>query len=363
MHEARAAQAAGPQEAGAIVYCEGAFDTLDGKTSHGLVRRSERYRILAVVDSSHAGGDAGEALDGRSRGIPIVSDLSSAFVAAAGEATHFVVGLAPLGGQLDDAARDAVGTALSRGLHVHSGLHDLLADNPLFATLAAENQVEIVDVRRPPAPSQLHHFEGKIAEVESTRVAVLGVDSGVGKRTTAWSLVDALRGGGSTAELIGTGQTSWLQGAEYFVPLDALVYDFVPGEVEHAVWRAWQDRRPEFLVLEGQGGLLNPGYFGGPELLVAARPHAVVLQHVPGRRDYDGCPGFEIESLDRQLVAVRGLTAAPVAAIGVSREGLGRQEVRTVCARITRETGLPAIDVLADRSGERLLAAVEASLR
>ena len=46
----------GPQ---AIVYCEGAFRTTNGKTAHGLVRRTERYRILSVVDSTSSGNDAG----------------------------------------------------------------------------------------------------------------------------------------------------------------------------------------------------------------------------------------------------------------------------------------------------------------
>ena len=43
----------------AIVYCEANFGAIDGKTANGLVRHSERYRILSVVDSKRAGGDAG----------------------------------------------------------------------------------------------------------------------------------------------------------------------------------------------------------------------------------------------------------------------------------------------------------------
>ncbi len=42
-------------EGNAIVYCEGAFGTTNGKTAHGLVRRSERYRVLSVIDSRHGG--------------------------------------------------------------------------------------------------------------------------------------------------------------------------------------------------------------------------------------------------------------------------------------------------------------------
>ena len=350
------------REAGAIVYCEGAYGGLDGKTAHGLVRRSERYRVLSVIDSTHSGVDAGEALDGRARGIPIVSDLAEALTAADGEATHLVIGLAPLGGALDDTGRRAVESAIEGGLEVHSGLHDRLGADPRLAKLAARRGVELLDVRRPPALSELHHFSGKIARVESPRVAVLGVDSGIGKRTTAWLLVDELRRQGRTAELIGTGQTAWLQGADYFVPIDALVYDFVPGEIEHAVWTAWHERRSELLVVEGQGGLLSPGYFGGPEILVSARPACVILQHAPGRREYDGCPGFEIEPLARQLAAVSGLTPAPVAAIGVGREGLATEDLPGVCAAIEAESGVPAIDVLEADAGVRLLEAVESTL-
>ena len=35
----------------AVVYCEGNFADIDGKTANGLVRSSERYRIVAVIDS------------------------------------------------------------------------------------------------------------------------------------------------------------------------------------------------------------------------------------------------------------------------------------------------------------------------
>ena len=51
-------------EGNAIVYCQGAFGTPNGKTAHGLVRRTNRYRVLSVIDSRHAGEDAGSILEG-----------------------------------------------------------------------------------------------------------------------------------------------------------------------------------------------------------------------------------------------------------------------------------------------------------
>ena len=49
----------------AVVYSEAFFGTPDGKTANGLVRHSEKYEILAVIDSTKAGLDAGEYLDER----------------------------------------------------------------------------------------------------------------------------------------------------------------------------------------------------------------------------------------------------------------------------------------------------------
>jgi uncharacterized NAD-dependent epimerase/dehydratase family protein len=345
-----------PETAGAIIYCESAFRSLDGKTAHGLVRRSGRYRVLAVIDSSCAGHDAGELLDGRRRGIPVVADLDLALSAAqeAGRSvSHLVVGMAPVGGRLDSSTRVAIAQAIRAGLDIDSGLHDLLSRDGQLSGLAREHGVCLRDARRPPPAADLHRFSGKIAEVGSLRVAVLGTDSGIGKRTTAWVLVDALRAAGATAELIGTGQTSWLQGARYSSVIDALPYDFVPGEIEHLVWRAWKEERPEVLVLEGQGGLLSPGYFGGQELLAAAQPELVVLQHAPGRAEYDGCPGFPIEPLSRQLEVVDVLSAAPVVALTLSRERLGPRQLAEQISRFRGETGLPVLDML-DGGGDRL---------
>ena len=41
-------------------------------------------------------------------------------------------------------------------------------------------------MRKPPPRSELHFFSGKIEQVGSLRIALLGTDSAVGKRTTAW---------------------------------------------------------------------------------------------------------------------------------------------------------------------------------
>lgn len=352
-------------EGNAVVYCEGAFGTTNGKTAHGLVRRTHRYVVTSVVDSRHAGEDAGMVLDARPAGIPVVGTLEEAFRHAESikhRLTHFVIGLAPDGGRLETRARADVMEALQLGLSVDSGLHDFLSDDPALAAAARDRGVRIRDIRKPPERSELHFFTGKIGEVESFRIALLGTDSAVGKRTTAWILVEALQRAGISAVMVGTGQTAWLQGAEYSIVMDSIVNDFVSGEIEHAVWSAWNERRPDVIVLEGQGSLMNPAYPGGFELLAAGRPHAVVLQHAPTRTEYDGFPGHALHPLADQIRAVELISGRPVVAVTVNHEGLEPAEVPAACDRIRRETGLPATDCLLE-GGDALVEAIRPLLR
>jgi len=342
-------------EGNAVIWCEGAFGTPNGKTAHGLVRRSRRYRVVAVIDSNNAGADAGRVLDGRDKAIAVVADLAAARKAAddAGvPLTHFVIGLAPDGGRLPSSGRDAIREALEAGLNVDSGLHDFIGDDPELAAIAADRGVTVRDVRKTPGREALHGFSGEIEEVEAFRVAVLGTDSAVGKRTTAWLLVDGLDAAGYPTELIGTGQTAWMQGAEYCIILDSLINDFVAGELEHAIVRAWREKRPAAMVIEGQGSLMNPAYPGGYEILAAGRPDVVVLQHAPARAEYDGFPGYPIEPLKTQIRAIEMISSKPVVAIAVNHENMDAGEVEASCRRIRERTGRPAFDVLSEGPGE-----------
>ena len=102
----------------ALVYCEGAFNTPNGKTAHGLVRFTERYEVVGVVDSKYAGKDAGDVLDGKPNGIPVFRSVTAAtrsLTETKKLPSYFVIGLAPDGGRLPIAAKSAVKEALEMG--------------------------------------------------------------------------------------------------------------------------------------------------------------------------------------------------------------------------------------------------------
>jgi uncharacterized NAD-dependent epimerase/dehydratase family protein len=343
-----------PPEGNAIVYCEGAFNTPNGKTAHGLVRFTRRYQVLSVIDSRYAGQDAGQVLDGGSNNIPIFAGIGEAVASAREKGripTHLVIGLAPDGGRLSPEAREDVIRAIQFGLNVDCGLHDFLTEDAEISGLAEKHQVHIRDVRKPPPRKELHFFSGKIEEVLSLKVAMLGTDSAVGKRTSAWLLADAMTEAGYRAEMIGTGQTAWMQGVKYGIILDSLINDFISGEIEHIIWTAWKESNPDVIVIEGQGSLMNPAYPGGFEILAAGRPDVVVLQHAPARKDYDGFPGYPLHPLGQQIRAVELISGKPVVAVTVNHENLPEKDIGGACKKIQEDAGLPAFDVLLEGAG------------
>lgn len=86
----------------AIIYCEANFGKVDGKTANGLVRHSQNYRVLSVIDSQQAGLDSGVVLGGEVNEIPIVSNLGEAFAIADETPDYFIFGLAPSSGMLSE---------------------------------------------------------------------------------------------------------------------------------------------------------------------------------------------------------------------------------------------------------------------
>jgi uncharacterized NAD-dependent epimerase/dehydratase family protein len=334
----------------ALVYCQDAFNTPNGKTAHGLVRFTERYDVVGLLDGHYAGQDAGMVLDGKANGIPIFKDVDDAMAQLTKTdrlPQYFVVGLAPDGGRLPGKAKETIKAAIALGWNVDSGLHDFLTNDPDLMALAKAHGVKIRDVRKTPDRDQLHFFTGDIEKVDCLKLAVLGTDSALGKRTTAWILVHGFRAAGLKAEMIGTGQTAWMQGAKYSMILDSCINDFVSGEIEHAVVNAYKNEKPDVIVIEGQGSLMNPAYPGGFEILAAGRPDHVILQHAPKRVEYDGFPGYTLHSLPEQIKAIEVISGKKVIAVTVNHENMAPEEILPACQAITKETGLPAFDVLA----------------
>ncbi|MEM1203934.1 MAG: DUF1611 domain-containing protein [Acidobacteriota bacterium] len=345
----------------AILLANGYYRTVYAKTSHGLVRGPSRFPIAAVVDATCAGQDAGILLDGRHRDIPIVASLAEAIThgASTGAAPgHCIVGVANPGGVLPPDLRADLVTAAEAGMSLVNGLHQLLSDDPEFVDLAGRHGGGLVDIRKPPPTSELRFWSGEILDLQVPRVAVLGTDCALGKRTTSSLLHRALRDDGVRAEMIYTGQTGWLQGYPHGFIFDATPNDFVCGELEGALLACARDTDPQVILIEGQSSLRNPSGPCGAEFLLSGGAKGVILLHAPGRRCFEGLEeaGCEIGGVAREIELIR-LYGSEVLGIGIHTEGLSDEEAEAHRARLEADTGLPTVLPLRD-GVDRLAAAV-----
>ena len=335
----------------AVVYCEANFGDTDGKTANGLVRHSETYEIVAVIDSQQAGTDAGVVLGEKPKDIPVCRDLADAVAHAGGAADAFIFGMAPTSGMLSSHERAVVLDAIATGMDIVNGLHEFLNDDAEFAEASRAHDVQILDVRRPRAKKDLRMFTGRIAEVSCPRIAVLGTDGAIGKRTTATVLTRALRERGLDAVMVSTGQTGLIQGARYGIALDAIPSQFCSGEMEATILDAFETEHPDVIVIEGQGALSHPAYLTSTFILRGSRPDAVVLQHAPGRTRLGDFGTLVMPTPATEINLIETFAATKVIGLAINHENMTDAEVSTAITRYEDELGIPATDALTRPEG------------
>ncbi|GBE55050.1 MAG TPA: DUF1611 domain-containing protein [Euryarchaeota archaeon] len=333
-------------KAKAIVYCEKEFGKMDGKTANGLVRHSEKYEIACVIDSTKAGMDAGEYLDGVKNGIPIFHDFDDAVERLKEIPNYFIYGVAPLDAFLKEEQRKILLEAMEKGMNIVNGLHEFFTDDEEFTQKAEECGVKIYDVRKPLAKKELHIFSGRILKVNIPIVAVLGTDSAVGKRTTSIILVEALRKVGLNVAFVATGQTGLIQGAKYGVAVDAIVEEFMTGEIENAVMKAYDTEHPDIIIVEGQGAISHPAYLSPCAIVRGAKPKAIIVQHSPKRKNLGDFPYIPMPTLKSEIEMIEIFSRSEVIAITINHEDMTDEEIKEVITEYEKMFQLLTTDVL-----------------
>jgi len=332
----------------AIVLTGGYLASSNAKTAHGLIRGTERFQILGFIDDKTAGRDAGEVLDGKNRDLPVYATIAD-FIKTGQRARYCVIGVATKGGVIPESLRALLKEALENGFSLVNGLHEYITDIPELAALAKQNDLEIIDVRKPKKATDLHFWSGEIKEVKCPKIAVLGTDCALGKRTTTRFLVEAMREAGFKAEMVYTGQTGWMQGAKYGFVFDSTLNDFISGEMEHAVVTCYHEAKPDIIFIEGQSALRNPSGPAGAEWIVSADADAVVLQHHPARKQYKDMeyyPAYLPELRDE--VALIKMYGAPTVAITLNTSKMAESDARAAAAKYEKELGIPVVLPLED---------------
>lgn len=332
----------------ALVYCENQFGLMDGKTTAGLIRHSETYRIVGVIDSTLGGQDAGETLDGVRNNIPIFRSLEGALDQLPEVPDCYIYGKAPLEACIPDEERLLILEAMQNGMNIVNGLHQFFSDDREFCQMATQCHVTIQDVRKPPSLKDLHIFTGKINQVNVPVIAVLGTDCACGKMTTAVELNQVLNTLGIKSIMIATGQTSLMQGFRYGAAIDALVSQFVIGEIENAVIQAFEQEQPDIILVEGQSALSHPAFMGSFGILKGSMPDGVILQHPPARDFRCDFPNLAMPSVETEIQLIEAMAKTQVFAIALSHENMSNVQVEATIEDYETRLKLPTTDVLND---------------
>ncbi len=318
-----------------LVLAEGhSADPHHGKTARGVIRYGADP-VVAILDSEHAG----EMYEG----IPIVGRVADTLCFGP---TTALIGVAPTGGRLPEAWREMIKHAISQGLDVEAGMHEFLGNDPEFVEHARRHNVELRDLRRPPA--DLGVATGANLQHGATVVLTVGSDCAVGKMSVALELDREAQARGLASVFVPTGQTG-IAIAGWGIAVDAVVADFLAGAAERLVVEG--AARGELLWVEGQGSLTHPQYSGVTlGLYHGTAPHALVLCHMAGETHLDGLPEHPIPPL-AELVDLHERIALParpatVAAIALNTSKLDKSAARRAIAEAETETGLATDDVV-----------------
>lgn len=330
----------------AVVHCEGNFGKIDGKTANGLVRHSQVYRILSVIDHRLAGRDSGQVLDNVGNNIPIVEDLVAAVTREARIPDTLIYGMAPSTGTLSAADREVILDAIAYGMNIVSGLHEYLGDDPEISTAADAASVTIRDIRKPRPSKDMRLFDGSVSKVKAIRIAVLGTDCAIGKRTTATVLAGALNTCGIKTVLVGTGQTGLMQGAKYGIAMDALPPQFCCGELERVIVAASQGEEPDVILIEGQGALSHPAFCTSAFILRGSQPQAVILQHAPKRTHRCDFPIMPMPDPQGEIALIEAFSDTRVIGITINHEAMTDAEVSRAIDNLAHNLGIPVTDAL-----------------
>ena len=320
------------------IYAEGSMGTLFAKMAEGVIRYSGNP-ITCVIDSHQAGKSVSEVC-GIDKDIPILETIDEAFEFGS---EVLLLGTAPSGGRLPESWIQIIDKAIERGLSVVNGLHDNV--NDIFSSKLGSNQW-IWDIRNP-INKKPKIGAARASFLSNQRILMIGTDMAVGKMTAGLELADSLRAEAKDVVFLATGQTGICISGNG-IPLDAYKVDYASGAVEEMVLKY---KKNKYLIIEGQGSLLNPGSTATLPLMRGSCPTALVLCHRHGLDVVESetkiliPPLDEVISLNEQLATcLNSFPKAKVKAIALDTRGLDDVSAKNEICKLQDKLNLPVTD-------------------
>lgn len=323
-----------------LILADGLFAPRTSKTANSCIRYAPE-KVVGVLDPTKAGRHVQDVL-GFGGDIQIVGTFEEGLALGP---NALLIGIAPQGGRLPETWRDTIRKAIANGMEIWSGLHTFIGDDPEFAALAREKGVTIRDLRKP--PRDLPVATGRVREVDATVILTVGVDCNIGKMTAQLQLRDALRERGVNVAFVPTGQTGILIEG-WGISVDAVIADFIAGAAERLVLEA-AAKKPDIILVEGQGSLLHPGYSGVTYgLMHGSLPHAMIMCGQPSSTEITNNPWVKIPQLAEIIrmheMVMAPLRPSPVIGVSLNTYDLSDADARAASDAASRDTGLAATD-------------------
>ncbi len=335
------------------IYMEDSLHSDFGKMGYGVMRYNGA-QITCIIDSVHAGKNINEVTS-HAYPFPIVGSVEEA---AARGADVMLLGIAPSGGRIPDSWYAPMETALSKGMSIINGLHDLLAER-LAAQLINPETQWIWDVRKPAFTPDI--ASARAATLTNKRVLMIGTDMAIGKMTAGLELYHWTQQQPIKSAFVATGQIG-ITVTGRGIPLDAYKVDLACGAVEHVVMEAADN---DIIFIEGQGSLAHPASTATLPLMRGSCVNRMILCHRTGvdhlrtSQDLKLPPLPEFIKLNEDVSsACGGLPRAKVVGIAVDTSREDEQSAIQSLKDIEALTSLPTDDVVrfgAGKLGQALL--------
>jgi len=337
------------------ILVEGKFNSRESKTANAILRY-EPESAVALIDSQYAGKTAHDVI-GYGGDAPVMATLKEALEFAP---NALLIGIAPMSGRLPDDWRGMVMEAIESGLDIVSGMHSFIGDDAEFKEAASKHNVNILDLRRPPADLTVSNDRWR--ERSAYVLLTVGTDVAIGKMTTLLQLLAYLKEQPLNSAFVATGQTGLLF-SDHGVCVDAVVSDFIAGSIEDEIMKI--EKENDLLLVEGQGSLFHQGYSGVTlGLIHGSMPDGLIICHEPSRKvnDYGTKIPTLTDTIEIHKTVLKPFKKVDMIGVSLYTAELNEDDALSAIEAAESETGLPADDPVRfgnEKLGNAIMTAVK----
>ena len=227
--------------------------------------------------------------------------------------------------------------ALQDRIHILNGLYQSLASVAEFKLLAQKYKTKIIDLRV--HPNKNLKYKGLVDNIQSKKVAIVGVNENAGRLTSTIEIVKFLHRSGISADWVATGLASYLIKNKGVIT-ESLKAELISGFIENELMD--NDQKFEFILVEGQGELSDP--YKAPSLtgiLHGTRPDALILCQ---KAELSSELSHIVNAHNDLLRFMRHVNSAPIAGISLNTSSLPDDSAKDLIQRVHENLGLPVFD-------------------